>query len=125
ISSVAGRLALPYMAGYCATKFALNALSTGLRMELAREGVRVVVVCPGRVKTEFRHNMRLTGSRLPDVMRRRESTGITAEEVARVTLRALRSGRRMVVVPWRLRLAIGFRALLPKVFDAVLPRMMG
>lgn len=41
ISSVAGKLAIPYLTGYCASKFALNAFSTGLRMELTQAGVRV------------------------------------------------------------------------------------
>lgn len=125
ISSVAGKLPLPYMAGYCATKFALNALSDGLRMELAPAGVRVVTVCPGRVRTQFHVNAFRGSGSLPSVFRRREeSSGIPPERVARATLRALRWGQREVVVPWPLRLAVGFRWLFPGLMEAVLGRMV-
>jgi short-subunit dehydrogenase len=123
ISSVAGKLAIPYLTGYCASKFALNAFSTGLRMELAQAGVRVVVVCPGTVRTPF-HQSAFRGNRLPEVFAQRSRGGISAERVAAATLRAVVRGRREVVVPWRLRLAVGFRNLLPAFADGMLQRML-
>lgn len=123
ISSVAGKLAIPYLTGYCASKFALNAFSTGLRMELAQAGVRVVVVCPGTVRTPF-HQSAFRSNRLPEVFAQRSRGGISAERVAAATLRAVVRGRREVVVPWRLRLAVGFRNLLPAFADGVLQRMV-
>lgn len=123
ISSVAGKLAIPYLTGYCASKFALNALSTGLRMELTQAGVRVVVVCPGTVRTPF-HQSAFRSNRLPEVFAQRSRGGISAERVAAATLRAVVRGRREVVVPWQLRLAVGFRNLLPAFADGILQRMM-
>lgn len=123
ISSVAGKLAIPYLTGYCASKFALNAFSTGLRMELAQAGVRVVVVCPGTVRTPF-HQSAFRSNRLPGVFAQRSRGGISAERVAAATLRAVVRGRREVVVPWRLRLAVGFRNLLPAFADGILQRML-
>ena len=123
ISSVAGKLAIPYLTGYCASKFALNAFSTGLRMELTQAGVRVVVVCPGTVRTPF-HQSAFRSNRLPEVFAQRSRGGISAERVAAATLRAVVRGRREVVVPWRLRLAVGFRNLLPAFADGILQRMM-
>ena len=123
ISSVAGKLAIPYLTGYCASKFALNAFSTGLRMELAQAGVRVVVVCPGTVRTPF-HQSAFRSNRLPEVFAQRSRGGISAERVAVATLRAVVRGRREVVVPWRLRLAVGFRNLLPAFADGILQRML-
>lgn len=122
ISSVAGKVALPYMGGYCATKFALMAFSNSLRMELAPVGVRVVVICPGRVKTRFHSNVYREGENLPGVFRpdRRRYQGVSAEQVARATLRAVRGRRREVIVPWFLRLFVGFRALLPGFTDRMM-----
>jgi NAD(P)-dependent dehydrogenase (short-subunit alcohol dehydrogenase family) len=51
ISSIGGRVALPLMSPYNASKFALEAISDSLRRELRRFGVEVVVVEPGGVKT--------------------------------------------------------------------------
>jgi NAD(P)-dependent dehydrogenase (short-subunit alcohol dehydrogenase family) len=51
ISSVGGRSASPFMAPYCASKFALEGLSESLRRELMLFGVDVIVVAPGAVAT--------------------------------------------------------------------------
>ena len=51
MSSIAGRIANPFMGAYCASKFALEAYSDALRMELAPWGIRVLLVEPGPIKT--------------------------------------------------------------------------
>jgi NADP-dependent 3-hydroxy acid dehydrogenase YdfG len=53
IGSVAGRWVYPGGAVYCATKFAVRALSEGLRMDLMGTGIRVTNIEPGMVETEF------------------------------------------------------------------------
>jgi NAD(P)-dependent dehydrogenase (short-subunit alcohol dehydrogenase family) len=51
ISSVVGRVALPLTGIYCSTKWAIEALSESLRIELGHFGVRVIVVEPGQIGT--------------------------------------------------------------------------
>ncbi|MFQ5746340.1 MAG: SDR family oxidoreductase [Gemmatimonadota bacterium] len=51
VSSVSGRVAMPFMGPYAASKFALEALSDCLRRELAQAGIRVIVLEPGPVET--------------------------------------------------------------------------
>ena len=53
ISSVTGKLVTPANGAYSATKFALEALSDALRLELAPFGIQVVLVEPGSIKTQF------------------------------------------------------------------------
>jgi NAD(P)-dependent dehydrogenase (short-subunit alcohol dehydrogenase family) len=53
ISSIAGKRAVPVNGAYCATKFALEALSDALRLELAPFGIQVVLIEPGSIKTQF------------------------------------------------------------------------
>lgn len=53
VSSVAGRWVYPGGGVYCATKFAVRALSEGLRMDLLSTGVKVTDIQPGMVETEF------------------------------------------------------------------------
>lgn len=53
VSSVSGRIPAPVLGAYHASKYALEALSDALRMELAPFGVQVVVVEPGTIRTEF------------------------------------------------------------------------
>jgi NADP-dependent 3-hydroxy acid dehydrogenase YdfG len=53
VSSILGRFAVPGSGHYDATKHAVEALSDALRLEVARFGVRVVLVQPGPVRTAF------------------------------------------------------------------------
>ena len=53
IGSVAGKSVYPNGAVYCATKYAVNALHQGMRMDLLPYNIRVTQVCPGAVDTEF------------------------------------------------------------------------
>lgn len=53
LSSIAGKLSTPANGAYSATKFALEALSDALRLELAPFGIQVVLVEPGAIKTHF------------------------------------------------------------------------
>jgi short-subunit dehydrogenase len=53
LSSLAGKLSTPVNGIYSATKFAVEALSDALRLELAPFGIQVIVVEPGSIKTHF------------------------------------------------------------------------
>jgi len=53
LSSIAGKLSTPVNGTYSATKFAVEALSDALRVELAPFGIQVIVVEPGSIKTHF------------------------------------------------------------------------
>lgn len=53
MGSIAGKGVYPNGAVYCATKYAVNALSQGMRMDLLPYGIRVTQICPGAVETEF------------------------------------------------------------------------
>jgi NAD(P)-dependent dehydrogenase (short-subunit alcohol dehydrogenase family) len=78
VSSVVGRRSIPKVGGYCATKFALNALSDALRVEIADRGITVTSVYPGTTRTAFRENSRRT----KDEKRGWRPKGVTPEKVA-------------------------------------------
>ncbi|MFL6237219.1 MAG: SDR family NAD(P)-dependent oxidoreductase [Thermoanaerobaculia bacterium] len=63
ISSIGGRVAIPHLVPYSASKFALVGLSDGLRSELAKEGIYVTTVCPGLMRTGSHVNARFKGKR--------------------------------------------------------------
>jgi NAD(P)-dependent dehydrogenase (short-subunit alcohol dehydrogenase family) len=52
-SSVLGFISGPYRGAYCASKFALEALSDALRMEVARDNIHVSVIQPGPIESQF------------------------------------------------------------------------
>src|SRR5436305_9331110 len=61
ISSIGGKVAVPHMASYSASKFALTGLSDSLRAELARDNIKVTTVCPGLMRTGSHVNAKTKG----------------------------------------------------------------
>jgi short-subunit dehydrogenase len=104
ISSVAGHIPVPFMSLYCASKFALNAIGKGARVELRRDNINVLTVCPGYVSTDFGQHM---------VANRKGNIRPSAERVARAAYRGYRSGKREVIVPWTMIPVIKLYQLFP------------
>lgn len=61
IASIGGKIAVPHLLPYSASKFAVVGLSGGLRAELARDGVLVTTVCPGLMRTGSPRNATFKG----------------------------------------------------------------
>ena len=61
ISSIGGRIAVPHLVPYSASKFALVGLSDGMRAELAKDNIRVTTVCPGLIRTGSPPNVFIKG----------------------------------------------------------------
>ena len=61
IASIGGRVAVPHLAPYCASKFALAGLSDAMRCELAADGIRVTTVSPGLMRTGSPINAEVKG----------------------------------------------------------------
>jgi len=81
LSSVAGRMGLPYYATYCASKYAMRGFSEALRREVMRDGVHVMAVYPGPTATDLMENVEVDGLGL---------SVATAQQVARALVRGVR-----------------------------------
>src|ERR1700693_3736359 len=119
ISSVAGHIPLPFHAAYSATKFALNAIGKAAGVELKKDGIHVLTVCPGRVRTLFSENA-VHGK---EVKRVGPGRGISAERVARATLRGYLKQKREVIVPWTMHLPVKIYQLFPGLVERAMERM--
>ncbi|MGO9086213.1 MAG: SDR family NAD(P)-dependent oxidoreductase [Candidatus Sulfotelmatobacter sp.] len=115
ISSVAGHIPLPFHAAYSATKFALNAIGKGARLELKKDGIHVLTVCPGYVRTAFSEHA-VQGRELKYV-RPASVRGIAAERVARATLQGYFKQKREVIVPWTMHLPVKLYQLFPAMVE--------
>jgi len=102
ITSMGGRVAIPFDSYYHASKFAVEGLSESLRYEIEPFGVKIVLIEPGAVKSDFWKNIKLTGNTEGSVYRQRiqrllESfekvyqNAIPPEDVAQVILNAIKS----------------------------------
>lgn len=121
VSSIAGKVAFPWLTLYCATKYALNALSDGLRMELAGSGIRVLTVCPGHVETGFTAHA-LEG-RPPAAVSGRRWAAITAEQCAEAIARGVEREARTIVVPRIGWLLVVLARVAPRVLEGTLIRL--
>jgi NAD(P)-dependent dehydrogenase (short-subunit alcohol dehydrogenase family) len=139
ISSVAGRIARPLSSVYDSTKHALEAISDGLRGELAQFGIKVVIIEPGFIITEFlgvanenaRPIIENAGpysqefERLTGVIQRLRKLAGRPEDIAEVIFKALTAARPRAryAAPGHARFALAVKRLLPsRVFDYVLGR---
>jgi short-subunit dehydrogenase len=122
ISSVAGHIPMPFHAAYSATKFALNAISKGARVELKKDGIYVLNVCPGYVRTSFGENA-VRGNELKRV-RPAQVRGITVERVARATLQGYLKKKREVIVPWTMYLPQKLYQLFPGLVEWSMAKML-
>jgi 3-hydroxy acid dehydrogenase / malonic semialdehyde reductase len=83
IGSVAGREVYPNGNVYCATKFAVDALTKGTRMDLLKYGIKVTQVAPGAAETEF-SEVRFAGDKERAQNVYKGYTPLKAEDIAGV-----------------------------------------
>jgi short-subunit dehydrogenase len=118
ISSIAAKRAIPGRSDYSASKFAVQGFSEALRAELAKDGVDVIVVCPGLTQTNFSKNMLEQKARVQlDHLR-----GMTSEQAADATLLALQRGRDETVLTLKGKLLVWFSRFFPRFVDWVIRR---
>jgi short-subunit dehydrogenase len=117
VASVLGRRAIPGMAEYCASKFALVGWSEAVRPELARHGAHVLVVCPGGIETEFDTNMIERGRPMARRWRR-----MSADRCAQLIVAAMRRRKNEVVITAEAKLALWVNRAAPRLLDWVLTR---
>jgi len=125
ISSIGGKIAVPHLLPYTASKFALVGLSHGLRVELARHGIVVTTVCPGLMRTgsilnaEFKgqhekeYNWFATGGSMPGF-------SMNAESAGRKVLDACARGDAEVVLGLPFKLAVAALGMFPNLTDSIM-----
>jgi short-subunit dehydrogenase len=113
ISSIAGKRGIPARSHYSASKFAVQGFGEALRAELSKDGVDVLVVCPGLTQTNFSQNMLEQRAKIKlDHLR-----GMTSEDVARATLKAIAKGKNEVRLTLKGKLLAWFARFFPKIVD--------
>ncbi|CDK99095.1 putative Short-chain dehydrogenase/reductase SDR family protein [Magnetospirillum gryphiswaldense MSR-1 v2] len=102
MASLAGYRGLPGAPSYCASKAAVKAWGEGLRGLLARDGVRVSVICPGFVTTRM---TAVNTFKMPFLM--------DADRAARIMVKGLARNRGRIAFPWPMAFGAWLSAALP------------
>jgi NAD(P)-dependent dehydrogenase (short-subunit alcohol dehydrogenase family) len=118
ISSIGGKIAIPHLLPYSASKFALTGLSEGLRAELAADGFAVTTVCPGLMRTGSTYNAQFKGNHREEftwfhIADSLPVITISARRAARQIIDACRHGDPELVITSVARAAVLFNAISP------------
>jgi short-subunit dehydrogenase len=125
ISSIGGRVAVPHMAPYCASKFALAGFSDALRAEVAGQGVRVTTVSPGLMRTGSHVNAAFKGDHSKEFAWFSVGAGMpflsmNAQRAARQIVAAARRGRPELTITLQARCLIITQAVMPNLLARIL-----
>jgi NAD(P)-dependent dehydrogenase (short-subunit alcohol dehydrogenase family) len=118
ISSIGGRIAVPHLAPYCASKFAIAGLSDAVRAELAQHGIRVTTVSPGLMRTGSPRNAMMKGQHESEYAWFAISSSVpglstSAERAARQIIEACRYGDPELTITLPAKAAILANAIAP------------
>jgi len=116
ISSGAGKIGTLSMAGYCASKFAMNGLSESLYHELKPLGIHVTVICPGPVRTNFNRSFADIPPKSPSYL------VVSTGSVSQAVIKAIERKKFEVVIPSWLALVCLIKRIMPNLFRTVLHR---
>jgi short-subunit dehydrogenase len=111
ISSIGGQIGVPHLVPYCASKFALNGLSQGMRAELTKDGVYVTTVCPGLMRTGSSRNALFKGQHRAEyawfsISGSMPLISMSADRAATQIIRACRYGRAKITLSLPANLAV-------------------
>jgi short-subunit dehydrogenase len=118
ISSIGGKVAVPHMASYSASKFTLTGFSDAVRAELAGDNIHVTTVAPGMMRTGSQVNAKFKGKHDDEFAWFAASAGaplisMNANRAARKILAACRRGQPSLTLTFAARFAILANALFP------------
>jgi len=125
VASIGGKIAVPHLLPYVASKFALVGLSEALRAELARDRIYVTTVSPGLMRTGSHLNALFKGQykkefALFSVANASPLLSVSSESAARQIIEACRYGVAQLVIGPQARVARFLHGLLPSFVGAVL-----
>jgi len=120
ISSIGGKIGIPHLVPYCASKFALAGLSDAMRAELAEDNILLTTVYPGLMRTGSPVNAEFKGRHREEfawfaLMDATPLTSISAVRAARKILDATRHGDARLIISMQAKIAIALNELLPEI----------
>jgi short-subunit dehydrogenase len=118
IGSILGHRATPQNSAYCASKFALRGWTESIRVELAAEGIDVLLASLGPTSTDFWDHLVDRQGEVPWTT----SMAMPAEVAARRIVRAMAHGRREIIPGFRARWFVRLSRHFPRLFDRILRR---
>lgn len=118
-SSVSGKLGSPMRAGYCASKHALHGFFDALRAEVFDNNIKVLLLCPGYIKTDVSLNALSTDGSKHGKMDENQNQGMSAQECAQKIVKAIEKNKEEVYIGGKEILGIYIKRFFPKLINKI------
>jgi short-subunit dehydrogenase len=120
ISSIAGKFGFYLRSSYSAAKHALHGYFESLRLETEQFGIKTLIVCPGKIKTNVSVNALTPDGSQHGKMDPSHENAMSAEECAQIILRSIQQGREEVLIGGKELLAVKVKRFFPKWFSKLI-----
>lgn len=120
ISSISGKFGFYLRSAYAASKHALHGFFESLRMEVWKEGLRVMLVCPGKIRTNISLNALTSDGSTHGVMDQGQDAGKSPEALAERIIRGLERGEEEVNFGGGEMKALWIKRFFPRLFSRLI-----
>jgi dehydrogenase/reductase SDR family protein 7B len=120
ISSIAGKFGFYLRSSYSAAKHALHGYFESLRLEIEKKGVSVLIVCPGKIKTNVSFNAASSSGDSHNKMDKSHENALSAEECAKKIIEGIIDNKEEIFVGGKELLIVKIKRFLPKVFGKII-----
>jgi dehydrogenase/reductase SDR family member 7B len=120
LSSVAGKFGFFYRTAYSASKHALHGFYEALRLEQESNGVKVLIVCPGYVKTNISINAITSDGNAHNRMDENQAKGMSADDCARQIIKGLINNKMELIIGGKEVLPVFIKRFFPALFYRII-----
>ena len=120
ISSIVGKFGFYLRSSYSAAKHALHGYFESLRLETEKKGIKILMVCPGKIKTYVSVNAVGEKGKTHNVMDESHKNAMSAEECARQIINGINNNKEEIFVGGKELAMIKIRRFFPKLFSKMI-----
>lgn len=120
MSSIAGKFGFYFRSAYSASKHALHGFFESLRMEIYKDNVQVMIVCPGKIKTNISFNAVTGDGGTHNKMDESQANGVSAEECAKQILKGIKNNTEELFIGGKELRAVWVKRFFPKLFSKLI-----
>jgi short-subunit dehydrogenase len=120
ISSIAGKFGFYLRSSYSAAKHALHGFFESLRLETEGFGIKTILVCPGKIKTNVSLNAVTANGKTHNKMDVSHENAMSADECARRIIKGIRNNKEEIFIGGKEILMINIRRFFPRLFSKLL-----
>jgi dehydrogenase/reductase SDR family member 7B len=120
ITSLTGKFGTPLRSSYAASKHALHGFFDSLRAELHDRGIKILLVCPGFVKTNISINAMIGNGTSQKIMDESTANGLEPNFIAEKIIRAIEKNKEEVNIGGRETRGVLLKRLFPKLFSKMI-----